>query len=76
MSRSSRLYLVYASKGGPLVLNLTGAKGTFRARWLDPATGKLERIAGGTIEGGREVTFETPAGARAWLLWLCRERLN
>jgi len=65
-----RLYLAYASAGGALVLDLAGMKGTLRARWFDPATGKLDDIAVGTIDGSGEVRFESPAGGEAWLLWL------
>jgi hypothetical protein len=66
-----RMVLAYASAGGPLVLDLGGTKGRFQARWFDCPTGKLTAIMGdGMIEGGREVTFESPAGSKAWLLWL------
>lgn len=71
-----RTYLAYASAGGPLVLDLAGAKGKFQAKWFDPATGKLDRIGDGIVEGGRKVTFQSPAGARAWLLWLDRTKVS
>ena len=65
-----RTYLAYALAGGPLTLDLSGAQGTFQAKWFDPATGKISRVGDGVVEGGREVVFESPAGASAWLLWL------
>jgi hypothetical protein len=72
LSDPGKTILAYASAGGPLTLDLAGAKGKLQARRLDIATGNVENIGDGTIEGGGEVTFESPAGAEAWMLWLER----
>jgi hypothetical protein len=67
-----RMVLAYASAGGPLVLDLVDMKGKFRARWFDPADGRIEKFGDGTVTGGAEVTFKSPVGTKAWLLWLER----
>jgi len=70
LAEPGKMVLAYASRGGPLVLDLAGMKGTLWARWFDPAVGKIEKFGDGTVTGGAEVTFKSPVGKKAWLLWL------
>ena len=70
LAKPGRMVLAYASAGGALVLDLVEMKGTLRARWFDPVSGKLEEIGSSMVQGGRQVSFDSPAGDNAWLLWL------
>jgi len=65
------LYLAYASAGGPLVLDITGATGKFQAKWFDPATGKLLKLGDGTVDGGAVRTFNAP-NDKPWALLLSK----
>ena len=65
------MFLAYASAGGPLVLDLTGAKGKFQAKRFDPETGKLENVGDGVVEGGAVRTFKAP-GDKPWAVLLSK----
>jgi hypothetical protein len=65
------LYLIYALNGGSFRLDLTEAKGTFKARWLDPRTGRQQTANNGKVEAGRIVTFSAP-DENDWSLWLTK----
>jgi len=67
----NNLYLIYALKGGSFRLDLTEANGTFKAKWLDPRTGKLKTVDSDTIKAGRIVTFTAPSH-NDWALWLTK----
>jgi hypothetical protein len=67
----NNLYLIYALKGGSFRLDLTEADGIFKARWLDPRTGKLQTADNGRIKAGRIVTFTAP-NEDDWALWLTK----
>ncbi len=64
-------YLVYALEGGTFRIDLTGAGGTFTARWLDPRTGKLRANETPDIQAGGIVTFSCP-DKQDWILWLSK----
>lgn len=62
-------YLVYAPAGGTFELHLEDARGTYRARWFDPATGELTPAAETPVAGGGGHSFTCPGkGDRALLL--------
>jgi len=67
----NNLYLIYALKGGSFRLDLTEADGTFKAKWLDPRTGKLQSADNAKIKAGRIVTFTAP-NENDWALWLTK----
>lgn len=58
-------YVVYAPSGGPVVLDLTKAKGRFKANWLNPATG--ESRGGGEVMGGAKRSFTIHEGPESCL---------
>jgi hypothetical protein len=62
-------YLLYALRGGRFRVDLTEAKGPYRARWFDPRTGALTDDEPGRVEGGNIVPFTAPDG-QDWALWL------
>ena len=64
-------YLVYALKGGTIALDLSDARETFTAKWLDPRTGELSKAGNGQVKGGQVVQFNAP-GREDWALWLSR----
>jgi predicted O-methyltransferase YrrM len=62
-----RQYAVYFPDGGEVVLDLSGAEGSFGLRWLDIAAGRWEDA--GTVQGGSKVPLQAPGkGHRACLL--------
>lgn len=65
-----RDYLVWASTGGPVALDLSNYMETFKVGWVDPKTGKV-MLAAAPIEAGRMVELRPP-GDRTALLWLTR----
>ena len=58
-------YLVYLPKGGTVTLDLSGAKGTFQAEWVEPDTGKAR--PGSSREGGSRRRFTAPFAGHAVL---------
>jgi len=62
-------YLVYALKGGTIALDLSDARETFTAKWLDPRTGELRKAGNGQVKGGQVVQFNAP-DREDWALWL------
>lgn len=71
LAKANRAYLTYVLQGGRFRMDLSEAKGTFRARWFDPRTGQLRDANGGTVKGGGTVSFEAP-DHNDWALWLSR----
>ncbi|MHC4739289.1 MAG: DUF5060 domain-containing protein [Planctomycetota bacterium] len=65
LAQPGRRYTVYAPKGGMVKLDLSRAKGTFSARWLDPRLGGFSQSI--TIRGGKWANFETP-DQKDWVL--------
>ncbi|HXG08178.1 MAG TPA: DUF6298 domain-containing protein [Gemmataceae bacterium] len=70
LAEPGRNYLVY-SAGGKVRLDLSAAAGTYRARWIDPRTGKITE-AQGAVHGGGLTEFDPP-GSGACVLWLTCE---
>ncbi len=60
-------YLVYASRGGALTLDLTADSATYEARWFDPRSGELRNA--GPVTGGAARTVQAP-DTQDWALWL------
>jgi hypothetical protein len=65
-----RHYLVYASRGGELRLDLSAAQGRYAVVWIDPRTGSPAKTEH-AIDGGRTVEFMVP-GSLPRVLWLTR----
>ncbi len=55
---SDKEYLVYLSKGGEVLLDLTDNKHTFKVEWFTPKSDQTQHR--GVIEGGVQRTFESP----------------
>ena len=60
-----RTYALFFMQGGSASLNLTGCKGKFSLKWINPFTGQWGQTA--TITGGKEVKISTPDDG-SWLL--------
>jgi hypothetical protein len=61
-------YLVFQSNKGEFPVDLSDAKGTFHAEWLDINAGRV--IFAKSVEGGGSRTFTTPfPGPAALYLW-------
>lgn len=60
-------YLVYATSGESIQLDLTGARGLFSTSWLNPRNGRIVSN-GEPVEGGTKVNFNLPFSP--CLLWL------
>jgi hypothetical protein len=61
LAKKDEVYLVYLPEGGSAQLDLTGAKGAFQVRWLNPRTGGA--LAKGTVtrvNGGSTVNLGAP----------------
>lgn len=65
LAEPNRLYVVYAPKGGTLVVDLTKAAGKFAVVWFNPRTGK--RRKGGIVSGGQKVSVTAP-DTNDWVL--------
>jgi hypothetical protein len=66
-----RDYLVYASSGRSIRLDLPAAGETFSARWIDPRTGQISRSEEG-VQGGTVVDLPIQGTAPA-VLWVTRD---
>jgi hypothetical protein len=62
-------YLVYATDGKPIVLDLSAAKGEFTVRWIDPSSGQMTE--GPLAAGGGKLTL-TPPGPAPVAVWLTK----
>jgi len=71
LAENNQTYLVYTLKGGQVRLDLSGASGTFAAKWFDPRTGKLLNANKGVAKGGGIIEFDAP-DSKDWALWLSR----
>jgi hypothetical protein len=58
LARHDREYLVYVPDDQPVTLDLTEARGTFRATWLSALDGR--ETAGQDMEAGQQVTLSPP----------------
>lgn len=62
-------YVVYAPSGGRVVLDLTKAKGRFKAMWLDPQTGETRDFdkdeGNGEVLGGAKRLFTFDEGSES-----------
>ena len=72
LAQPGQTYLVYASEGGNIALDLSGTTGQYLARWFDPRSGELTQAEPGLITAGGQVSFGAP-DAQDWALWLARE---
>jgi hypothetical protein len=68
-ARPASRYVCYASAGGAIDLDLSGASGRFIVQWLNPRNGKTTSAP--AIEGGGRVSFRCP-DAGDWVLHLHR----
>jgi hypothetical protein len=72
LAEPGRHYLVYASSGERIRLDLTAARGAYTASWLDPRTGEpVERST--SVEGGKMIEFPARRSAPS-ILWLTRQK--
>ncbi len=70
LGEPGNVHLIYMLTGRPAFrLDLTGAPGTFDARWVGLKLGKIFDAFGGTIEGGKVHELPGPDW-RQWMLWL------
>ena len=60
-----KTYVLFFLEGGSASLNLTGCKGNFSLKWINPVTGQWGQTA--TITGGKKVKITTPDDG-SWLL--------
>ena len=70
-ARPGEAYLIYATSGATVELDLSSERGTFGVSWIDPATGTLQP-GGSPVTGGATATLTPPAGlaghpTAAWL---------
>ncbi len=76
LAKEGENYLVFALKGGPIELDLSGTPGvTYAARWFDPRRGSLKSAEPEIVKGGKTISFTAP-DRQSWVLWLSRERRN
>lgn len=59
-------YICYAPEGGAFPLDLSAAPGDYSVQWLNPRTG--QRLAAGTIAGGKNITLNPPFSGDAVLV--------
>ncbi|MEK7949975.1 CBM96 family carbohydrate-binding protein [Luteolibacter soli] len=59
LAKPGESYLVDLRSGGTATLNLSGASGSFRVRWLDPRNGG-GLITGSSVTGGGTVSLGSP----------------
>ncbi|HEY1120393.1 MAG TPA: putative collagen-binding domain-containing protein, partial [Haloferula sp.] len=59
LAKPGQSYLVQLRSGGTHTLNLSGASGGFRVRWLDPRNGG-SLITGSSLNGGSTVSLGAP----------------
>jgi hypothetical protein len=71
LAEPGRQYLVYASTGGTIRLDLLATRETFAVHWIDPRTGAV-RGTSETVRGGKRLDFSAPKGG-ASVLWLTRK---
>ena len=66
-------FMLYATSGDAVDVDLAACPGTYAVTWLDAATGTKQK-AGGTIAGGRVVTLAPPVAGtgRPWVALLTR----
>lgn len=68
MAEAGFHYVVYMPQGDTVLLDLSGATGSFEGQWFDPRTGQWS--AAGTVAGGGTVSFDPPGGSQDYALWL------
>ena len=68
LAEPGRQYIVYAPSGGEVTVNLTNAKGKFKAGWVHPIEGTTKSV--GIVEGGTLRTLKPPFEGDAVLLLL------
>jgi hypothetical protein len=64
-------YAVYFPNGGQVKLNLKGAPGTFKLRWLDIHKSEFTKTK--SVDGGKMVDLKTPAGQGYWAAVITKE---
>ena len=63
-------YLIYSTSGETIELDLTGAKGVFAVRWLNPKSGEVA-TSDRTVVGGAKVVLRPEF--KPCILWLIRQ---
>jgi hypothetical protein len=64
-------YLIYASAGGKIRLDLSASQAMYTVSWIHPRTGAVTKT-GEAVRGGRVIDLPSPASA-ARVLWLTRK---
>ncbi len=68
LADAGRSYLVYLPEGFSVGLDLSGATGALQVEWMHPTEGTV--TPGGTVEGGKRLTFSVPfAGTAVLFVW-------
>ncbi|MHB0997841.1 MAG: DUF5060 domain-containing protein [Armatimonadota bacterium] len=65
LAEIGKTYVSYASKGGPMMINLSDASGSFNVRWMNPRTGEYGKSI--RIKGGKTVELTAP-DTNDWVL--------
>jgi len=68
LAEPGKQYIVYVPSGNEVTVNLTDAKGKFKAEWVHPIKGTTE--SKGIVEGGVPQTLNPPFEGDAVLLLL------
>jgi hypothetical protein len=68
LAEPGKQYIVYVPSGSEVTVNLTDAKGKFKAEWVHPIEGTTK--SGGVVEGGALRTLKSPFEGDAVLLLL------
>jgi hypothetical protein len=68
LAEPGKQYIVYVPNGGEVTVNLTDAKGKFKAEWVHPIEGTTKSV--GIVEGGSMQTLKPPFEGDAVLLLL------
>jgi hypothetical protein len=69
LADAGQTYVIYLPHGGATTLDLTGAPGSFAARWFNPRTGEFGEPF--RVRGEGEQKLEAP-GAEDWTVHLQR----
>ena len=71
LANPGKEYVIYAEKGGPISVDLSGTGGVLQVIWLNPRTGRS--TVAGMVSGGSKRNFVNPDGDKNdWVLHLKR----
>lgn len=70
LAQAGKKYIVYLPQGKQVQVDLQAFAVPFSVRWLDPGQGK--RVRGDNVQGGKQVTLQSPFGDSDAVLVLMR----